>query len=712
MPQLSAGQSTTISLASADALIVSCATGASVASVAASTGFIGAPYALGSVVGESKRTFGPYGRAVTLIVTCSVGSVSAESDADAASPPDSLVSGAGNNTKRLKIVGRSFAFNAQAGATAGTDIGGTMRKKHIAVSQLTRLAGLVATHFWINGGAGATEDSTTFPRNIASHRLSFEAGGKVAYAALNGRQTFVVEPIAAAVQTDPVGVGVAAGGTFYSRLYIKPALPPSGNGSAAAVAGGALAAQTWYYVVTRVENGVESGPTAEINATTAASNLSVGITITDTRSAAADCYRIYRSSAAAGTKQFVGQTNGARKYFVDDGAVAVDTTVNPPAASNYRFNAVTQDATECTSHINAGGVGDDQTGATGTFGIVGPSFKFGTTPIALVGDDTSNRSNLGIGDSILGASGFPVVTGVYKQTHGFVDRAIVDGREHWCNAAYNGATLSELIASTQQGGGRTRLLLLSYADNVHCNLGTNDMALGASWSTHAANMLTFGGMCQSSGAKLIAYTITSRVTTTDNCLTIANQTKSAMEANRLLYNRWLRNGCQVDGSGAPVQSGGSPSRYISGVIDVAATVEVDASNVPAFEGGYWAVPTAPAYSGLVLTGSPSQTSFPVGGGGMGAGNGENVGRVILMTSGAQAGKCAVIAANSTGTALTLYANGDTTQSGVAVTNSLTGSPAAGDTFAIYPVFTNEGLHPAIAGHAAMSAAVSAWLVVN
>lgn len=620
---------------------------------------------------------------------------------------DAMVSGA---WRRLKIVGRNFAWNANAGATAGTDIDGTMRKAHVAVSQLSQVAALISTHFWINGGSGATEDATTLPRNINSFKSAIEYNGKPAALTLNGRDKFVVEPTSPLVQTDLTGIGIPAGATFWNRHYTKPANAPSGTPTATAVAGGALAAQTWYYVATRLENGIESGPTAEFSATTASTNLAVGITIVDTRSASADCYQIYRSATSGATKQFVGRTLGARKYFVDDGAVAVDTTITPPAASNYRFNAVTSATGECTSHVNAGGSGGDQVMATGTFGITGPAYKFGTTPQCLVGDDTSARSLLGLCDSIGGGRGFPVVTGVYQQTHGYMDRAIVDGRENWCNGSYNGASIAELVASTQPGGGRSRLLLINYADRVTSNLGTNDLPNGGqTWATLAANHLVLARMCVARGATYTPQTLTPRVTTTDNGLTIAGQTKSGIEAQRILYNRWLRGGCQVDASGAPVQSGGTPSPYITGYIDIAAAVEVDANNAPALEGGYWRAPTVASYSGLVLTGSPSQTSFPVGGGGMGAGGGENVGRVILMTSGAQAGKCAVIAANSTGTALTLYANGDTTQSGVAVTNSMTGAPAAGDTFSIMPVKTNEGLHPAQDGHADMSVPFSGWL---
>ena len=52
--------------------------GDAVASVAGSTGFIGAPYELGRVVGETGRKFGPYGRSVSVIVSALAGSITAE----------------------------------------------------------------------------------------------------------------------------------------------------------------------------------------------------------------------------------------------------------------------------------------------------------------------------------------------------------------------------------------------------------------------------------------------------------------------------------------------------------------------------------------------------------------------------------------------------------------------------------------------------------
>lgn len=615
-----------------------------------------------------------------------------------------------DGNRRLKIVGRHFAFNGSVGATAGTDIGGTTRRVLKAISPLTQLAALLSTHFWINGGAGATEDSTTFPRNIAAHKVGFEVGGKTTKATLNGKEIIVVEPVSALVQTDPAGVAVPAGGTFYARLHVEPGLAPSGTGTATAVAGGSLSAATYYYVVTRTKNGIESAPIAEFNGTTAASNLILRLTWMDSRSASADYYTVYRSAAAAGIKQYLARTSGPQKRLDDDGGYTVDTGINPPSvASNYRFNQVTYNTGDATNHVNGSGDGSDQSSAAGTFGNSGPAYKFGTAPQCVVGDDTSGKSILLTGDSIGGGRGFAVTTGKYSQQINMLDLAYSDGEFNSCNAAYNGSTLAELVAPTQAGGGRSRLLLISYADWVIDQNGTNDMAVGATFVQLATNKLLLGRMSHARGAKFATAMILPRVTSTNNCTTTAGQTQAAIESKRVQFNQWCRNGCQVDGAGAPVVSGGTPSPHIDSVIDITRDVEVDASNVLTPDGGYWRVPEAPVYSGLVLTGSPTATSLPVAAGGFGAVN-DHVSRVIRVTSGARVGQVAVVSGN-TAVGFSVYAHGDNAQSGIAVTG-LSGPPSANDTIEILEVSSNEGLHPAIWGHGLMSAPFRDWLRAN
>jgi hypothetical protein len=92
MPVATIGSPQTVALGAAESLLISCSAPSAVASVAGSTGFVGAPYELGRVVGEQRRQFGPYGRAVTLIVESLAGSITVEKEAPSL-PGGGVVSG-------------------------------------------------------------------------------------------------------------------------------------------------------------------------------------------------------------------------------------------------------------------------------------------------------------------------------------------------------------------------------------------------------------------------------------------------------------------------------------------------------------------------------------------------------------------------------------------------------------------------------------------
>jgi len=120
MPTATIGSPQTIALGAADALIVSCSAVDAVASVAGSTGFIGAPYELGRVVGEQGRRFGPYGRAVTLIVSSLSGSITAEVSQPSRSPDagDALSASQAAATQALV----SGAANSEQAALASAEL--------------------------------------------------------------------------------------------------------------------------------------------------------------------------------------------------------------------------------------------------------------------------------------------------------------------------------------------------------------------------------------------------------------------------------------------------------------------------------------------------------------------------------------------------------------------------------------------------------------
>jgi hypothetical protein len=136
MPTATIGSPQTIALGAADALIVSCSAVDAVASVAGSTGFIGAPYELGRVVGEQGRRFGPYGRAVTLIVSSLSGSITAEVSQPSRSPDagDALSASQAAATQALVSEGGILAVgilgqsNERGQVDPAEAIGGTLSR--------------------------------------------------------------------------------------------------------------------------------------------------------------------------------------------------------------------------------------------------------------------------------------------------------------------------------------------------------------------------------------------------------------------------------------------------------------------------------------------------------------------------------------------------------------------------------------------------------
>jgi len=601
----------------------------------------------------------------------------------------------------LKIVGRNLGLSEVLSA-ATTDIGGTSRFSYTPVSAISKVACLVSSQFLVTAGSGKAESSGYTTIN----QVYYEYSGITTADGKNGKLNIISESSGSMVQSDGVGVQIPAVTPFFVRMYQTFAFLPSGTPTATAIAGGSLAAKAWYYVITRTNNGYESSPTAEFTATTASSNLSVAITIVDTKSATADYYTIYRSSASGGTKQYLGRTNGPTKRFVDDGSLTVDTTITPPAAGQtYYGNRITTKNTDCSTHISLAGQ-DGRNVASGayTFSATGPSYTYGVTPICILGDDRSGRSILVLGDSIFAGAGFGQQSPYYRQECGCWEQSYSDGEINSLNWSFPGASLCEILHPTTVGGGRSRLKSIAYADWLFDELGTNDITLGRTWQQLANDKLALAAICARLGVKYVTTTILPRGTSlTSAGVTIAGQTPQPYDAQRTQFNTWVRAGCPVDGSGA-ADMAGNPSPLIHSFVDLAATVEVNASNVLTLNGGYWLVPSAPIASGIVLTGTPTATSLPTG---TTLITNENVGRAIKITSGVRSGQYAVVKSNNTST-YTLYTTGDST---LGVT-ALTGAPAAGDTFEIYETNAADSVHPSRYRHAQLAAVIRAWLLAN
>jgi len=606
----------------------------------------------------------------------------------------------------LKIVGRNFGW-IDTYAMGGADIGGTSRYSLKTCGKISKLATLLSSHSFAFDMAGGVVETTLSAQRIWMSKTAYEFNSTYSQDSMNGNPVAAVYPLNGFAQTDGVGINIPANTAFWLRHYIKVANLPSGTPTATAISGGSLAAQAWYYVVTRTEKGIESGATAEFTATTSGGNLAIAITIVDTASSSADFYTIYRSSTLDGTKQYLGTTAGKTKRFVDDGSLTVDTTINPPAAAAYDLNRFITQSGECSSHVSTFGTGADNVQSTGTFSNSTTGLFGGHAPLCVVGDDRSGKSVLWLGDSIGAGRGFAKVTDVYPQRNNMFDAAFIDGEISSLNACRAGSYLKGLITQVGNGAGRSRLKLIPYADWVIDEHGTNDIWLGSSWTQLASDKLALGALVRQFGGKFVITTILPRVTQTTGCVTVAEQTVNATnDPIRIAFNSWVRAGSPVDVNGVPDMAG-QPSALIHDYIDLAAPFEVNASNVVTLNGGFWKVPTAPVAT-FTMTGTPTLSSLPTGSTLV---TSEHVSRVVKITSGVRSGQYAVVASNNTNT-FTVYHSGQTTlQSGAAVPYFL-GAPNAGDTFEVYDVMANEGLHPSVYGHAQLAAIIRAWLLTN
>lgn len=373
-----------------------------------------------------------------------------------------------------------------------------------------------------------------------------------------------------------------------------------------------------------------------------------------------------------------------------------------------------------------------------------------TGPIAVLGLNPAPQRTVAIaGDSIATGTGD---AGSYSQCGGWPMRLMINQQAMQLTAANAVSQLPNFSYVWMARGGLTaasfaarqnsykQVKLAEMATNILWEYGTNDLSIGL--PAMQANALAVARWFIHRGKKFIAATLLPKTTSTDNFLTIANQTVTGSESVRTGYNSWLRDasangfiswasglsgpawapstsyptigaivqsaggvyavtsvgtsassGSGLSGSGMGIVDGTVVWRQllpITGLVDfvdAAATVEVNAAGVPTLNGGFWPAPPTPAdYTGSVTAGSSnSQFTDSALGNTIDQWRGYNV----RMTSGVGASGSAMapgINLNSTGS------------NNIVLANSLPGVPAIGDTYAIYRPYSQEGTHPSAYGH--------------
>jgi len=615
--------------------------------------------------------------------------------------PPSIVPALQLNNSSMKLSGVQGFYKPINGPSTTQIMG---RKSYRTKGAISKIQAVFQPFRVAGGGAGGesnnecTDIISCSVEYLTGHdpiQLTF--GGKI-YGARRAPSTSV-KGIPHSLMTDVAGVQIPAGTQYWIRTYKRVSTPPASAPVVALAAGGSLTvAQPYYYFVTSIDQveDIESGPTLQITATVTPTSGNQTANISWVAGAYARGYRVYRGTTNDPTvAQLLFETFDRFTLSYSDTGARTPLAIIPPITQilyQTSYCNTADDSVFAGSADTTGNRGVLPTSGPGptNVGLVQPSF--------LLTNDVTVASSLGWGDSIEFGTGItPNQIGALSQELGnwYAQGMAAANTMHYTNFSIPSSTIRQFVDPASALNNTNRYDLLNYPDYIVSDLGTNDKGID-NWTVIAANHIKLATPLYRQGKRYIVCTICPVVTSTNNCLTIAGQTPNVNMTNAKNYNLWVRGGMQVDGSGTPVLTGGTPTPYIYGYFDLAATVSVNSSNVPTLNGDYLVVPATATLTGQVLTGTPTLTSLTVSGTPYTASSQLVQGYqtyAIKMTSGAANGQTAIISSN-TSNVLTLYANGDTGLTGAAI-NGLTTIPAAGDTFEIWQNYFADGLHPSI-----------------
>lgn len=298
---------------------------------------------------------------------------------------------------------------------------------------------------------------------------------------------------------------------------------------------------------------------------------------------------------------------GQRSVVIEPGGVvisdpvALETTVGLWARTNVSVNSGEKwplmEASGGGTSLWVAEGGDTGTGANtdhSTSGSITGTGVFMYRPIMVLAsmDTIPSKAVCGIGDSI--ATGTGDNTGPFPDGGKAFIRRAINNTLPLVMISMGGEMASTFVTDVHR---QIRSTLIDGATSVICNLGRNDLANSQSSATISANLLAIATHCANKGAAFYQTTITPDTTSTDSWATAANQTPQAWTSVRVDLNTWLRGGAPIDQStktrvavgtvGALVT--GQAGHPISGVFDVAAQVECDASGTVTLNGGRWRV---------------------------------------------------------------------------------------------------------------------------
>jgi lysophospholipase L1-like esterase len=288
-------------------------------------------------------------------------------------------------------------------------------------------------------------------------------------------------------------------------------------------------------------------------------------------------------------------------------------------------------------------------------------------PSAVLGTMKENKKSfLLVGDSIMNGAG-----DVFQLSGntGFAARRLLSDKIGSTKVSMGGETAQNFLKSLY-----CRAPFIKNHTDVICNYGINDISASVTLDTLKTTLLKIWKYFANRGLNVYQTTITPKTTTTDNWLTLANQTITAQESVRIQINAWLRD---PSTSGAVAQSGGDLVK----VLDTAAKVE---------NNGKWIEFSTPIYSGTVQSATAtsltdSNLSF--------SSRTLDLTAVVKITGGTGAGQIVRI-------------NNNYVTSILQMKTSWTTTPDATSTYEIYYVPTQDGTHPSPKAHGLMTEAVN------
>jgi hypothetical protein len=375
-----------------------------------------------------------------------------------------------------------------------TGIGGTSRVAFVAPYAMHDL---VVDFYNINENNGETVANQTFGL-IFRAVLEYPAN-TFYFLTVNGRgspypgEEALYLNILQKVTTDPVGVSIPAGATFWVRSYLQVPYAPTFNSVTTSITGGALAAATYYYSVTALcgSGKIVSPASAGLNVTTTGSTSSNTLTITAALPADAAgtpvAYNIYRSTFSSGTVTYFttipaepGVTTWVDSGLTQpvtpatQGPVVITAATYPtgPCTMNLPVSAgPTPPISGCNYKEYTGGTGTNQlltsgtgwfaSGSTGNTAMWGPCDVRGTpdqgldVPIVLT-----------VGDSIISGTG-----DVYDR--GYIHGTLVSNKI----AYFNRSKLGEYATQWNAPYAPQRIQFPAGVSDIFEELNTNDISI-------------------------------------------------------------------------------------------------------------------------------------------------------------------------------------------------------------------------------------------